>query len=106
LDNVQHPPEGVETVPDGHPTVSAAYAARRLGADVRTIRKMIVRRQLQGGAQPRPAKMRWYVYVDQLEVAFGRLLGAPGKLAAALSSSTDQPHLVAALDCVLRGLVV
>jgi hypothetical protein len=59
------PPEGVETAPTGD-VVSLAEAATRLGKDPRTLIRAITRGELRGGAMPRPERLRWYVYADEL----------------------------------------
>lgn len=46
--------------------VSVPDAARHLGVDPRTVRAMIKRHEVAGGAEPRPHRPRWYVYADQL----------------------------------------
>ena len=59
------PPPGVETTPGG-PVVSLAEAAPRLNKDPRTLIARITRGELRGGAEPRPKRLRWYVYADEL----------------------------------------
>ncbi|MGD9620714.1 MAG: hypothetical protein AB7G47_10680 [Mycolicibacterium sp.] len=59
------PPAGVETTPQG-PVVSINEAAARLGKDKRTLIKAIHSGELRGGAEPRPKRLRWYVYADEL----------------------------------------
>ena len=69
----KQPPPGVETAPRG-PHVSLPEAAARLGRDPRTLIKAIKAGDLRGGAIPRPSRLRWYVYEDQLP-APGRVAG-------------------------------
>ena len=59
------PPPGVETTPGG-PVVSLSEAAKRLGKDPRTIMRAITTGEIRGGAMPRPERLRWYVYADEL----------------------------------------
>ena len=59
------PPPGVETEPQGD-VVPLKEAASRLGKDPRTLIKAITAGQLRGGAMPRPERLRWYVYADEL----------------------------------------
>lgn len=82
------PPPGVETTPGG-PVVSLSEAARRLGKDPRTIIREIKDNEIRGGALPRPQRLRWYVYADQLPPLQG---GAPPP-----SSSVDVDELRAQL---------
>ena len=64
----KQPPPGVETTPAG-PVVSLQDAAVRLGRDPRTLIRLITTGQLRGGAMPRPERLRWYVYADELPSA-------------------------------------
>jgi len=61
----KQPPVGVETEPQGV-VVSLKEAASRLGRDPRTLIKAITAGELRGGAMPRPERLRWYVYADEL----------------------------------------
>jgi hypothetical protein len=61
----KQPPPGVETTPGG-PVVSLSEAAKRLGKDPRTIIRAIKASEIRGGAMPRPERLRWYVYADEL----------------------------------------
>jgi hypothetical protein len=61
----KQPPPGVETAPGG-PVVFLSEAAARLGKDPRTVMRAITSGQLRGGALPRPERLRWYVYEDEL----------------------------------------
>ncbi len=61
----KQPPPGVETTPGG-PVVSLSEAAKRLGKDPRTIIRAIKAGEIRGGAMPRPERLRWYVYADEL----------------------------------------
>ena len=65
-DGLKRPPPGVETVPNSRDFVYLREAARRLNRDHRTVKTMIERGTLRGGAEPHPQRMRWYVYTDQL----------------------------------------
>lgn len=65
-DGLKYPPPGVETVPTSRDFVYLREAARRLNRDHRTVKTMIERGTLRGGAEPHPQRMRWYVYTDQL----------------------------------------
>lgn len=58
---------GIENRPqEGRPIISAREAARMLRRDVRTVRRMIERGDVHGGATAGPKQRRWYVYLDQL----------------------------------------
>jgi hypothetical protein len=61
----KQPPPGVETTPGG-PVVSLAEAAARLNKDPRTLMRAITNGTIRGGAMPRPERLRWYVYTDEL----------------------------------------
>ena len=61
----KQPPPGVETTPGG-PVVSLSEAAKRLDKDPRTIIRAVKAGEIQGGAMPRPERLRWYVYADEL----------------------------------------
>jgi len=61
----KQPPPGVETEPQG-PVVPLQQAAARLGKDPRTIIRAITAGEIRGGAMPRPERLRWYVYADEL----------------------------------------
>src|SRR5689334_19543593 len=73
----KQPPAGVETQPQG-PVVALQEAATRLGKDPRTVIRAIKAGEIRGGAMPRPERLRWYVYADELP-------GAAGAAAAHLS---------------------
>jgi hypothetical protein len=61
----KQPPPGVETTPGG-PVVPLSEAAARLNRDPRTLIRAITSGELRGGAMPRPERLRWYVYADEL----------------------------------------
>src|SRR5512139_737092 len=61
----KQPPPGVETTPGG-PVVFLAEAAKRLDKDSRTVIRAITAGEIRGGAIPRPQRLRWYVYADEL----------------------------------------
>lgn len=61
----KRPPPGVETTPGGS-VVFLAEAAARLNKDPRTVIRAITAGQIRGGALPRPERLRWYVYEDEL----------------------------------------
>lgn len=71
----KQPPPGVETTPQG-PVVSLKEAAAWLGKDPRTLIRAIKAGEIRGGAMPRPERLRWYVYTDELPTATG-LAAAP-----------------------------
>lgn len=50
----------------GRPVTGVREAARILGRDVRTVRRMIESGQLEGGASSGGQRRRWFVYSDQL----------------------------------------
>ena len=64
----KQPPPGVETAPQG-PVVSLQEAAARLNKDPRTVIRAIKAGEIRGGAMPRPERLRWYVYADELPTA-------------------------------------
>jgi hypothetical protein len=70
------PPPGVETTPGG-PVVFLSDAAARLKKDPRTVIRAITSGQIRGGALPRPERLRWYVYEEELPPAPGRAAPAP-----------------------------
>jgi hypothetical protein len=61
----KHPPPGVETTPGGS-VVPLKEAATRLKKDPRTLIRAITNGEIRGGAMPRPERLRWYVYADEL----------------------------------------
>lgn len=61
----KQPPPGVETTPGGA-VVSLSEAAKRMGKDPRTIIRAIKAGEIRGGAMPRPERLRWYVYAEEL----------------------------------------
>ena len=63
----KQPPPGVEMAPQG-PVVSLQEAAARLNKDPRTVIRAITAGEIRGGAMPRPERLRWYVYADELPV--------------------------------------
>lgn len=65
MKEAKQPPPGVETTPQG-PVVSLQEAAAWLGKDRRTLMRAIQAGQIRGGAIPRPERLRWYVYADEL----------------------------------------
>jgi hypothetical protein len=80
----KQPPLGVETTPAG-PVVSLSEAAKKLDKDPRTIIRAITAGEIRGGAMPRPERLRWYVYADELPAPFG--------VAPPLPSSADVDDL-------------
>src|SRR3954454_6704614 len=95
----KQPPPGVETTPGG-PVVSLAEAAKRLEKDPRTIIRAITSGEIRGGAMPRPQRLRWYVYADELPPLPGASPPprAPdvGELRAQLVSLTEANRLLIA----------
>ncbi|MCP9276502.1 hypothetical protein [Mycolicibacterium arenosum] len=94
----KQPPPGVETTPGG-PVVFLKDAAARLGKDPRTVIRAITAGQIRGGALPRPERLRWYVYEDQLPTSPG--VAAPvdtriDELQARLVSMTEANRLLIA----------
>lgn len=77
----KQPPAGVETTPVGL-TVPLKEAAARLNKDPRTLIKAITNGELRGGAMPRPERLRWYVYADEIPGEPGPVtpLASPGEL--------------------------
>src|SRR3954468_23295436 len=72
----KQPPPGVETAPLGR-VVSLKEAAVRLGKDPRTVIRAITAGEIRGGALPRPERLRWYVYAEELPPAAGSSTIAP-----------------------------
>lgn len=79
----KQPPPGVETAPGG-PVVSLSEAAKRLNKDPRTIIRAIKAGNLRGGAMPRPERLRWYVYADELSPPAREVLPPAGDVADGL----------------------
>lgn len=72
----KQPPLGVETTPGGS-VVFLSEAAARLGKDPRTVIRLITTGRIRGGALPRPERLRWYVYEDELPSAPGAISEPP-----------------------------
>lgn len=72
----KQPPPGVETTPGGS-VVFLKEAAARLGKDPRTVVRAVTAGEIRGGALPRPERLRWYVYEDELPPAPGAVPAAP-----------------------------
>lgn len=69
------------------PRTPAPQAAKALGLDVRTVRRMIGSGELEGGSIAKPQRKQWFVYSDQL----------PGHSAPAAPESPEPAAVVAAL---------
>ncbi|MEE6140318.1 hypothetical protein SKC41_28875 [Mycobacterium sp. 050128] len=97
----KQPPPGVETTPGG-PVVSLSEAAKRLKKDPRTLIRAITSGEIRGGAMPRPERLRWYVYADELPPLPGAATVAPPSsievdgLRAQLVSLTEANRLLIA----------
>lgn len=66
-DECRYPPPGVSDIPEeGRPILSLSEAARLLGKDKRTVQSRIVSGGIEGGATPRPQRLQWWVYLDQV----------------------------------------
>lgn len=96
----KHPPPGVETTPQG-PVVWLREAATRLKKDPRTVMRAIRAGEIRGGAIPRPERLRWYVYADQLPPEPGPAAPPPSDtyvedLRAQLVSLTEANRLLIA----------
>jgi hypothetical protein len=95
----KQPPPGVETTPGG-PVVSLSEAAKRLGKDPRTVIRAITAGEIRGGAMPRPERLRWYVYADELAPTPGATPPPPtagvDELRAQLVSLTEANRLLIA----------
>lgn len=95
----RRPPPGVETTPGG-PVVSLSQAAKRLDKDPRTIIRAIKAGEIRGGAMPRPERLRWYVYTDELPPLAGVASPPPSaevdELRAQLVSLTEANRLLIA----------
>jgi hypothetical protein len=72
----KQPPPGVETAPQGR-VVPLKEAAARLKKDPRTVIRAITAREIRGGAIPRPERLRWYVYADELPAEPGAASSPP-----------------------------
>ncbi len=84
----------------GRPVTGVPEAARILGRDVRTVRRMVESGQLEGGAVPGPQRRQWFVYTDQLE--------SPAPAANAATAKSEHAELAAlrAENADLRARVV
>src|SRR6476660_2434075 len=96
----KQPPPGVETEPQG-PVVPLQEAATRLGKDPRTIIRAITAGEIRGGAMPRPERLRWYVYADELPAQPGAVPAPPAgadvdELRAQVVSLTEANRLLIA----------
>jgi len=91
----KRPPPGVETTPQGR-VVPINEAAARLGKDKRTLIKAIHAGELRGGAEPRPKRLRWYVYADELPPEGGSAPADPGLRALVVSLQEANRLLIAA----------
>jgi hypothetical protein len=96
----KQPPPGVETTPGG-PVVSLKEAAKQLGKDPRTIIRAITAGEIRGGAMPRPERLRWYVYTDELPPQPGAVTAPPAgaevdELRAQVVSLTEANRLLIA----------
>ena len=100
MTRAKQPPPGVETTPGGQ-VVSLSEAARRLGKDPRTIMRAITVGEIRGGALPRPERLRWYVYADELPAPPGGTPPPPAsaevdELRAQIVSLTEANRLLIA----------
>lgn len=98
----KQPPPGVETTPGG-PVVSLSEAAKRLKKDPRTLIRAITSGEIRGGAMPRPERLRWYVYADELPAQPGATAPPPSstkvdELRAQLVSLTEANRLLIAVQ--------
>jgi hypothetical protein len=95
----KQPPPGVETTPGG-PVVFLAEAAKRLDKDPRTVIRAITAGEVRGGAMPRPQRLRWYVYADELPPQPGAAAPPTGpdvdELRAQIVSLTEANRLLIA----------
>jgi hypothetical protein len=95
----KQPPPGVETTPGG-PVVFLAEAAKRLEKDPRTVVRAITAGEIRGGAIPRPQRLRWYVYEDELPPLPGAIPPPTGpvvdELRAQVVSLTEANRLLIA----------
>lgn len=95
----KRPPPGVETTPGG-PVVPLSQAAQRLGKDPRTVIRAIKAGEIRGGAMPRPERLRWYVYAEELPAPAGAAPAPPPRevdeLRAQLVSLTEANRLLIA----------
>lgn len=97
----KQPPPGVEHTPQGS-VVPLKEAAARLGKDPRTLIRAITAGTVRGGAMPRPERLRWYVYADELPAQPGAVATPPPRdgladdLRAQLVSMTETNRLLIA----------
>jgi len=89
------PPPGVETEPQG-PVVWATKAAARLNKDPRTVIRAIKAGRLRGGALPRPQRLQWYVYEDELPPPSPTPVSEINELRAQLVTQTEVNRLLLA----------
>ena len=59
------------------PRTPATQAAKALGLDVRTVRRMIASGELEGGSVPKPQRKQWFVYSDQLPGSWAPTAAVP-----------------------------
>ena len=98
----KRPPPGVETTPQGR-VVPINEAAARLGKDKRTLIKAIHAGELRGGAEPRPKRLRWYVYADELPPEGGAASADQGLRAQVISLQEANSLLIAAQQELLEA---
>ncbi len=68
------------------PRTPAPQAAKALGLDVRTVRRMIAAGELEGGSVAKPQRKQWFVYSDQLPGASARTAPVPPEMGAELAA--------------------
>ena len=64
------------------PRTPATQAAKALGLDVRTVRRMIASGELEGGSVPKPQRKHWFVYSDQLPGSWAPTAAVPPGMGA------------------------
>ncbi|GAC49615.1 hypothetical protein GOACH_15_01080 [Gordonia aichiensis NBRC 108223] len=87
------PPPGVPGAPDpNRPYLSLSEAARLLSKDKRTVQAQILNRDIEGGATPRPQRLQWWVYLDQVleRIAPGMEAHSPPTVAESSESADDR----------------
>lgn len=93
--NYKSPPPGVPGAPDpSRPFLSLSEAARLLSKDKRTVQAQILSRDIDGGATPRPQRLQWWVYLDQVLERIAPIMAAdsPSRVAESSGSAEDRLH--------------
>jgi len=82
------PKVGAQDFPSlrARPRTPATQAAKALGLDVRTVRRMIASGELEGGSVPKPQRKQWFVYSDQLPGSWAPTAAVPPGMGAEVAA--------------------